>query len=145
MIEFAVERYEDAVDEMRLLYPAHWSEVGFSGPVDPDYEKYETMGPLLHLVTARSEGLLVGYHGVKVSPSSHQKGLLIGVTEAVYLRRSFRKGFNGVKFLKFTCESLKEKGVHRFITTATTRNPFYKILERLGFCEVERVYAKVLS
>lgn len=145
MLMFSVEPYADVIDEMRLLYPAHWAEVGFEGPLNPDYGKYEGMGDSLHVTTARHEGLLVGYHAVNVKPSSHQKDVLTGVTEAVYLRRGFRKGFNGVKFLKFTCDSLKEAGVHRFITTATTRNPFYKLLEWSGFHEIERVYAKVLS
>lgn len=144
-LEFAVEAYSDAIEEMRLMYPAHWQEVGLDGPLDMNYEGYAEAAPRLFVTVARSNGELVGYHVVNVAYSARQRTVLTGITDICYLKRGFRKGFNGVNFLKFTTDALAAAGVERFFTTATSRNPFYKILERLGFTEVERVFVKRLK
>lgn len=144
-LEFAVEAYLDVVDEMQLLYAANWAETGHDGDsLDVDYEAFEQAAHSLHVSVARENGVLVGYHAVRLTKSWKQKNTLVGLTSMLYLKRSARKGFNGVKFLKFTENALREAGVNRFITTATTRNPFYRVLEWLGFSELERVYTKVL-
>jgi len=143
-LEFSVEAYLDVVDEMQLLYGANWAETGHEDGLDVDYAAFEQAAPSLHVTVARENGALVGYHCVRLTRSWKQKNTLVGITCMLYLKRSARKGFNGVKFLKFTESALREAGVNRFITTATTRNPFYRLLERLGFSELERVYTKVL-
>jgi hypothetical protein len=145
-MRFLVENYEDVIAEMRLLHPAHWEEVGIEEPLSMDYVKYDELakGGAFILVTAREKNKLVGYHLVIVSKSLRQKDKLCGFTDIFYLSTDFRKGFNGIRFLKFTMGVLRDAGVYRFLTTATTRNPFYRILERLGFVELERVFTKVL-
>ena len=66
-LAFSVEAYSDAIEEMRLLYPAHWAEVAHdtdSLPLDVNYERYlslESAG-MLHVAVARQDGRLVGYH-----------------------------------------------------------------------------------
>lgn len=142
---FAVEKYSAVIDEMCLLYPAHWAEVG-EDELDMDYDKYEELekGGILHVVTARDCTTLVGYHMLFVITGMHCRNRLIGITDILYLKPRYRLGFNGIRLLRFTCESLKQIGVHRVFTTATRRNFYGKVLEWLGFCELEVVYTKVL-
>lgn len=143
-LEFAVEAYSDAIEEMRLLYPINWAETG-TDELDPDYERYlelESRG-MMHVVTARDAGELVGYHQFIISTHLHRRHAMVASTDTVYLKKSHRKGFNGVRFLEFAFSSLPPH-VHRVSTMCTTRNFFGKVLERLGFRQSEQIYTKVL-
>jgi GNAT superfamily N-acetyltransferase len=144
-LTFGTEAYSDAIEEMRLMYAAHWAEVGI-GNLAPDYARYldlEAAG-LLHVVTARDAGALVGYHVLVVTRSLHDRAELCAITDIVYLKPAYRQGFTGFQFLKYACESLKAVGVTRVSTMSRKRRFFGKVLERLGFDELEVIYMKGL-
>lgn len=148
-LEFSVEAYSDAIEEMRLLYPAHWAELSHDRdtlPLDVNYAGYEALeasGALLTAV-ARSEGVLVGYHllVLKAPITSQESRMAYG--SLLYIKPRFRKGFNGVRFLKYAEAACRNAGAKGVYISSTTRRPFGKLLERLGFAEVERTFFKVL-
>lgn len=146
---FAEERYSDAIEEMRLMYPAHWAEIEKDAdtiPLDMDYERYELLERLgiIHLVTARIDGRMVGYHLFCVSPHLHHKSSLTAVSDIFYLKPSYRKGFNGINFLRFAESSLKARGVQRAAMESTMRRDFGVILRFLGWGVMGHLYSKVL-
>jgi hypothetical protein len=149
-LKFAVEPYSKAIDEMKLLYPAHWEEIALNKDViklDPDYERYlqfEKLG-MLHVVTARADtGKLVGYHIFVLMTHLHYRQSNTATSDITYLLPEHRKGFNGVKFLRFAFDSLKPLGTQRIYTNCKMHHDFGSILERLGFKEAERIYTKVI-
>lgn len=146
-LEFSVEAYSDVIEEMRLLYPSHWSEVAHDTehiPLDVNYGRYldlETAG-MLHVAISRSEGALVGYHIFVIREPQHHMSTKMAFSDATYLKPRFRLGFNGIKFLRFAGDSTRESGAKGVYMSSTTRKPFGKVLEWLGFKETERVYFK---
>lgn len=148
-LEFSVEVYSNAIEEMRLLYPAHWAELSHDRdtlPLDVNYAGYETLeaaGALLTVV-ARFEGQLAGYHLfiLKAPITSQESRVAYG--SLIYLKPRFRKGFNGIRFLRYAESACRNAGAKGVYVSSTTRRPFGKLLERMGFNEVERTFFKVL-
>jgi hypothetical protein len=148
-LEFAVEAYSDVIDEMRLMYPAHWMEVDHGTdtiPLDVNYERYVALelAGMLHVATARSEGELVGYHIFIVRAPQHHMSTLMAFSDATYLKPRYRLGFNGIRFLRFAGDSTRSAGARGVYISSTTRKPFGRVLEWLGFTETERIYYKDL-
>lgn len=146
-LEFAVEAYSDAIEEMRLLYPAHWAEAGnIREDLAVNYARYlelEAAG-MLHVVVARSAGELVGYHIFVIRAPQHYMGTLMAFSDATYLKPRYRLGFNGINFLRFASDSTRSVGAKRIHISSTARHPFGKVLEWMGFREQERIYSKDL-
>lgn len=147
-IEFNVERYQDAINEIKPYYQAHYDELASNKeiPLDPDYETYDKLSEagFIHLVTARKDGELVGYHISFVMPHMHYKSSLTAHTDIYYLRKDCRIGLNGYNFFKFMEESLNKKGVQRIYMMTKTDADKGIILKRLGYVEKERIYTKML-
>ncbi|MDN7881243.1 hypothetical protein [Burkholderia aenigmatica] len=148
-LTFAVEPYAQAIDEMRLLYPAHWAEIALNKDViklDPDYERYDALdrAGMVHVATARADGQLVGYHIFVLMTHLHYRQSYTATSDITYLRPQHRRGFNGMRFLRFAFESLKPLGVQRIYTNCKMHHDFGRVLERLGFVEAERIYTKVI-
>jgi GNAT superfamily N-acetyltransferase len=146
VIEFAKESYADAIQEMRLLYPAHWAEIEGETLLDMDYDRYWELDRLgiIHLFTARDQGCLVGYQVFLVSPALHHKSSLTAFCDFEYLKPKYRKGWNGVKFLRFGEKCLQDFGVHRIMRESTTRLDFGSVLKFLGYRVKAHLYSKVL-
>lgn len=148
MIAFAVEQYQDAIDEIKPYYQAHYDELASNKeiPLDPNYEAYDRMAEmgLMHVVTARLDGVLVGYHISIVFPHLHYKQSLTAHTDIYYLRPDCRIGRNGIELFKFMECSLKDKGVQRIYMMTKTDADKGAILERLGYAEKERIYTKMI-
>ena len=148
-LEFAVEPYSDAIGEMVRLYPEHWDEIALNKDViklDPDYDRYfqfEKLG-MLHVVTARSAGELVGYHIFVIMFHLHYRQSKTATSDITYLKREYRQGFNGIKFLRYAFDSLKPLEIQRVYTNCKMHHDFGAVLERLGFKEAERIYTKVI-
>lgn len=146
---FSVEAYSDAIEGMRLLYPAHWAEVAHdtdSLPLDVNYERYLQLesARMLHVAVARQDGHLVGYHIFVIRAPQHYKSTVTAFSDATYLKPACRLGFNGVRFLRFAADSTRGAGAKGVYMSSTARKPFGKILEWLGFAETERIFYKGL-
>jgi hypothetical protein len=145
-LDFSVEPYSSVIDEMRLWYAAHWVEVGDGVGLAVNYERYvelESAG-MLHVAVARCVGELVGYHIFVLRRPQHYMHTLMAFSDATYLRPAYRKGFNGVRFLRYAADSTALAGAKRVHVSSTARLPFGKVLEWLGFREMERIYCKDL-
>lgn len=150
MIKFNVERYSAAIEEIKPLLPAHAKELAAHKhlPIDPNFELYAQSDAdgLLHLVTARVDaGALVGYHASFIVEHPHYKSMVTAYADLYYLLPEYRKGWDGVKFLKFVDSSLADRGVQRVFTTTTVDSDKSAVLRRLGHRECERMYVKMLG
>lgn len=148
-LQFAVEPYLKVIPEMAAIYPEHWEEIALdrdSIKLDPDYTRYARMAleGTLHVVTARHDGKLVGYHISMIAPHLHYKSSLTCFTDIFYLRREYREGLNGYLMLKFFHDSLAGSPVQKIYMGTKLGLDLAPILDRLGFKAIERLYTKVL-
>lgn len=142
---FAVEAYLPAVEELRVLHAELWAEKARDHdaiPLDMNYQAYEDFAVLgaLHLVTARHDGKLVGYHLSVIHPHLHYKTILTCYTDLFYLRKDFRTGLTGYKMLKFFRDSVKERGAKLVYMGHSLTTDLGAVLGRLGFEPIECAY-----
>jgi GNAT superfamily N-acetyltransferase len=148
MIEYAVEDWLEALPELRMLFNEHWEEIALdqdSIKLEPDYTTYANLAvsDALHLVTARADGLIVGYHLSIIKPHLHYKSSLTCFTDVFFLKKDYRKGVIGYKLIKFFRDSVKEKGVQKVYMGTKLHLDLGPLLERLGFTPIERIYSQV--
>ncbi|SAK95862.1 GCN5-like N-acetyltransferase [Caballeronia temeraria] len=149
MITYSVEKWQDIVSEMEVLWPAHWKEVAIDHEtikLAPDYRQYEAFcaAGALHIVTAREAGKIVGYHISIVRPHLHYMHDLHGFTDVYYISPEHRKGWVGVKLFKYVEKTLKARGVKKLFSGTKLHLDMGPIFERMGWRETERLFSKVL-
>ena len=149
-ISYAIETYQTVQEEMRTLVGEHWEEIAVNKDkikLNPDWESYEHLSDegYLGIYTARSNGALVGYFIVVATPNIHYKDHIFGVNDVLFLQKKYRKGLTGVKLIKFAEKDLKEKGVSVLVINTKVHTPFDKILERMKYSLIERVYSKYIG
>jgi len=144
--EFLSTVKEDALELIEL----HYKEIALNQDkikLNPDWEVYselEQQGKL-KIFTARTGLKLVGYFVVVVDVNLHYKDHTFASNDIIYLHKDYRKGFAGVKLIKFAEACLTEDGVSILTINTKVHQPFDKVLERLGFNLIERVYSKYLQ
>jgi hypothetical protein len=148
---FQVEKWSDALPELRPLFRLLWDDVAvdkdkFTAECDEaKYAELEKIG-MLHLVTARSGGELVGYFLMFLTPNAHYKGAgVMGFTDMYYMKPSFRKGNAGIKMFSFMEQTLKEKGVVKAYTSHKLHRDRGEMFEFLGWKATDMVYSKCLQ
>ena len=134
-------------DEVTPLAALEWEESGH--PTETlviDWDAYFALEEVgrLKFFTARKEGLLIGYFVVLITSPLTTKGSLIGVYDAVYVHKDYRKSTVARRMFKFVEGCMKEDGVYRVLASSSSKNPIGKFLDRLGYSEIETKYEKVL-
>ena len=136
--------------ECQSLIELHWEEIALNKDnikLNPDWDAYyslEDQGKL-KIFTARDGNTLVGYFVVILGNNIHYKDHLFASNDILYLHKDFRKGFAGIRLIKFAEVCLKEDGVSVLTINTKIHQPFDKVLERLKFKPIERVYSKYLG
>jgi GNAT superfamily N-acetyltransferase len=134
------------IPEVSELLSLDWSEVG-RFPLDPDWELYQVLedNEALKIFTVRSDGKLVGYFSVVISPSLHSKGKFIVANDVIFLHPDHRKGLIGTKLFKFVERCLQDDGFEQLQVTYTERFDISSLLSRLGYIKVETKFEKRLN
>lgn len=144
------EAYSDAlIAEMKPMLYEHWLEVAtFKDriPLDPDYPAYQMLdgaGKVLCL-TARIEGVLVGYSVFLLRRSSHYKSTSAALNDVIYVHPRCRRGSLGLRLIRETESRLKAMGVVKITWHAKPQTQLADLLVRLGYVLDELMLAKVL-
>ena len=149
VIKYQQEFVSQVEEEIKPLIAAHWEEIALNKDdikLNPDWDAYfslEDQGKL-KVFTAREGELLVGYFVVTLGYNIHYKDHLCATNDIIYMHPDFRKGFAGIRLIKFAEKCLKEDGVSTLTINTKVHQPFDKVLERLKFKPIERVYSKYL-
>lgn len=146
VLSFSQEKVKDIWGEIIPLLTQHWEELEkYDGvPLEPDRNKYEFMDTVgaIRVYTAREEGKLIGYCVFFINKNLHSKNVIQALQDVLFVR-SDRRGF-GLKFIKWCDEQLKKEGVaviHRMLKKA---HDFGSLLERIGYEQVDLIYARRL-
>ena len=149
-IKYQQEFLHSVQDDIKPLLEEHWEEVALNKDkikINPDWEAYfslESQGKL-DIFTARDEGVLVGYFVVFVYPHIHYKDHLFAKNDLIYLSPSHRKGFTGIRLIKFAEKCLKEDGVSVLVVNTKNHKPFHKVMQFLGFTPEDVEYSKYIG
>jgi GNAT superfamily N-acetyltransferase len=147
--EFCWEKFHAIAHELPLLFHEHWRELALNQdvvPLDPDFDKFYRLDieGVLHVLTARAGGELVGYLFLLVGPGLHYKSTLLAHVDMFFLDPVYRQGWTGVKLFKRLIADARTLGVVN-LTLATKihfmDNRVTKLLQRLGFKPIETVHA----
>jgi GNAT superfamily N-acetyltransferase len=148
------ERVTGLAKEISPLFREHWDEIALfkdSVALEPNWDlyfQYDILG-LLHVLTVRADGVLVGYAFLIISPHLHYASTRYAHFDMFWLRPAFRKGLLGYRLLKESV--VKAKELKADVMYAAVKRHFKedrgtvgKLLERLGFEAQETVYYKLL-
>lgn len=150
MVTYQVESWSDARAEMAPLWADHWKEVALNQaeiPLNPDfdtYDQYERMG-MLHIVVARSEGKVIGYHFSVVRPHLHYKQSLSAFTDIYYIAPQFRAGRVPLRLFEHVEKTLKARGVEKLFTGTKLSLNAGPLFEHMGWKPTEMLYTKYIG
>lgn len=149
-ISYAVEPLEDILEELKPLLEEHYEEVAMYKDrvkLDPDYEKYLTLSELgiLHCVTVRDKGVLIGYFITFIQPHLHYQETLYGVNDILFLEPSYRGSDVAVKLFMFAEERLRDEGVDVLVLHMKTSLPFEGLAKFLHYDKAEYNYSKYIG
>jgi len=147
---YAVERWKDIRAEMIPMLTRHWKEVALNHaavPLDIDEAKYRQLDEAgaLHIVTARQEKELIGYHVAIVSTHLHYASTLHGITDVYWIAPEKRHGWTALRMFQRVEKELEALGVKKLFTATKLHLDQGGLFEHLGYKPVERLYAKMIG
>ena len=138
-LTFQVEPLAPMLEDCQALVRLHWEGTKTfrrHRPFNPDWDRYVAYNDakMLHLVTARDAGRLVGYFGWYVTPSMHSRELM-ATEDTFYLHPDYRGGRNALRFFRFALTYLRSLGVVEVLSSCETDNDtgIHRLLQYLGF------------
>lgn len=148
MTEIQEELFSDIMTELPELFLQHWIEVGSDRekvPLSPDWNRYLNMQKtgMLHIVTARDGGKLIGYYFGLAYPHLHYSTSLMGFCDGVFIIPE-KRGILGVRIVKAGQEMFAALGVKRVYVNTSNNKALEAILESLGYSSCDQVYSLTL-
>ena len=149
-MNYQQEFLDQVKDDILVLIDLHYKEIALNQSkvkLNPDWDVYRALENegKLKIFTARDNDTLVGYFVVVVGVNMHYKDHTFACNDIIYLHKDYRKGFAGIKLIKFAKKCLTEDGVSVLTINTKVHQPFDRVLERLGFNLIERVYSSYLQ
>ncbi|MCD7984886.1 MAG: GNAT family N-acetyltransferase [Desulfovibrio sp.] len=143
-VTFQTERFADVRHEAEALAQAHWEEV--EAPLygareyHMDFEQYEKLDAagLLHIVTARDGGRMVGYASFFATYNMHLGGML-ATLDGLFLDKAYR-GAGGIKLLRFAADAVRACGAVAAQFSSPASKDCGALYRRLGAKLTETVY-----
>jgi hypothetical protein len=149
MITFQEESAVAIQDELNPLLKLHWKEIARNTDkikLNVDWSAYKTVedAGMLHTVTARADGVLIGYIVSMVAPNFHYCDWIMAHCDVLFMHPDYRGGSAFIKMLKFTEAALKKKDVVNFYVHMKLSHDFGSLLERYDYVAIERTFEKQL-
>ncbi len=147
MITYQLECWDDYFRDCQDLWKEHYDEIAVMkdkiamNPNVAIYKEMENLG-ILHILTARESGKMIGYHVTFVRPHLHYRDMLCGFVDAYFLSAGKRKGMNGVKMIKEAENSLKKRGVQKLFSGTKQAKNMSRVFEYLDWKLTEQLFTK---
>lgn len=154
-LRFSWERFADIAKEFPPLFKKHWREIALHQDkidLDPDWERYfalELQG-ILHVLTIRDGGRLVGYAFVMTTPHLHYASTLFAIYDMFWLDPDYRFGWDGIRMFKEVEKKMRELGVKVLMINykihfQADRGRLDKIFHRLGYAPTDILSSKYIG
>jgi GNAT superfamily N-acetyltransferase len=147
---FAVEKYRVIWEEgERGLFNQHWKDLAIDKviPWEMNHEMYTFMEDhgMLHCVTARNNGRIVGYHTATLAPHLHYKSAgIMAYEDLYYLLPEFRRGGAGARLFMFVESDLRKRGITKWFVGTKVHSDNSELLKALGFRLQDYCFTKLL-
>ena len=140
--------YQEAVDEGLLRM--HWAEVAPHKDIfwlNPNLAFYYQAAEkdILHIVTARSGGRLVGYVWMMLHPHLHYRHAKVAREDIHFLHPDYRKGFNAMHLFKATEDMMRELGAVLIVLGHKVNFDHGALFKRMGYSPLDITYSKRLD
>jgi hypothetical protein len=148
LITYQVEPYENALPELKQIYPVHWLELALFQdrmplmPQDHEYIARDRDGRLF-LTTCRRNGELIGYYTCLVHNSLHYD-IPTALMDMIYMKIEFRSRGYAIHMIKFVEKELIKRGIQVWYSGFKTHKPLGldRALEHLGFLPADTYLTK---
>lgn len=146
---FHVQRYIDALPELKELHHLHWLETEkhrHNLPFNMNYEDYlraDRAGGIV-LFTIRKEGRLVGQSTMRLHFSTHTQ-TLVSDEDTLFLHSDYRGGSTIFKFIAYMDDVLTGMGVKEVRVSSKIINSADKLMMRCGFVPFATQLVKFLG
>ena len=149
-MEFTIEKVADFKDEIQPLLEMHWEQIALNKDkikLNPAWDQYITLNEngVLFAYIARDKGILVGYFIVIVMDSLHYVDHKFATCDIIFVHPDHRKGMVGYKLIRFAEEHLKKLGVSCIHINTKIHAPFDKLLEKMQYNCIERIFSKYIG
>ena len=149
-MKIAHESLYNVKEDIQPLIKEHWKLVALNQgkiKLNPDWQEYARLDSIgaLRIFTARKDGKLVGYFFLIVAKSLHYQDHLFATNDVLFVLPEYRAGNTGYKLIKFAEQHCKEAGVSLMTINTKVHIPFDKLMQRMGFNLIERVYSKFVG
>lgn len=150
MIEYSEETVDECLMEIIPLLREHWEEIAWYKDkikLNPDYGVYYQMeaNGILHIVTARDDGKLIGYYISLVTPNPHYKDHFFAVNDILFVLPEYRGGTTAYRMFKYAFDKLTERGASVITIHMKTDAMFDGLCEKLGMERQEYLYTKYVG
>lgn len=154
MITYQKEWFGKIMPELPDIFYAHWQEIALEKKaikLAPDWNRYIALeaAKMLHIMTVRDNGILIGYYFGLVSSHLHYKASLTAWSDLFFVLPEYRTaGFGligiGQRLLREAEKMLKDLGVQRHYMMTKQHLPLNMLMKRLRYKLVEKVYTRLL-
>lgn len=148
---FQVETWKDLRRDGESLFRVHWEDLAMDKSeieLSIDHARYDEMeaAKILHVLTARDDGKLVGYFVAFVLPHAHyNKAGLMAFTDFYYMSESARAGGAGAKLLIEAERTLRERGAVKAYLSCKVHQDHSPLFEKLGWRKTDFSFCKMLQ
>lgn len=144
---FSVENWKDILPEAQPLWIPHYEEVGqdkIHMQLDPDIGRLNSLDAQgkLHIVAARRNGELIGYHASIIDRSLHYKNILVGASDLYWIRKDCRNGSAPLRLFQEVERTSKQRGVQVLYDATKLYLDHDRLFQYLGYKPIERKYSK---
>ena len=144
-----LETNERLIEELWPLLEAHYIQIAHYKdiPLIPDFEAYRVAekNGALRIFTARERGVIYGYSVFFVRKNVHYSTSVQAVQDILYLDPMVRKGSTGYRFIQWCDDQLRADGVQAVYHHVKVDHDFSPVLQRMGYEEIERIFARRLD
>lgn len=140
---FALEKWRDVERELLPLMQRAYDalEPYPDLPLDLNVERYAELcaANILHVLTVRIDGLLVGQCLVMIAPSLRHKSHNMAQIDHIWLNVAHRNKGIGTAFLQHIVEYVASLGAAYFIAASRESSPIDSLLQSHDFAPLERI------
>jgi len=151
MITYSEDSFENILFDFQVLLPQHMAEMNYfemnGEKFDPDYAGYirgQSVGKIV-LITAKDDGVLVGYIVFCVNTHIRYKSTLYASEDLYYVVPSHRRQGIAKKLFEVAEKTLKDRKVKFMFATTKVYHDRSGLLEQSGYECFEKKFAKKLE
>lgn len=147
MITYQEEDVDCFRTEVRPLLGAYYDAliVEHDLPFEPDYNAYVDAQERGHMVcvSCRDDGKLIGLICFFIHPYLYSQRYVLAIEDLFYVDQAYRKGWIGIRLLKYAEKVLKSRGVDIINVVCKAHQDKSSLYERLGYKHTEKHFSKM--